>query len=125
MTYRSETHPLLGQWRSPEPAWSDVEYKVSPKGTTFLVVAEDTYTGERAEVSEVLWDGLTLAFMEHWPSGRTARCTLRLTADDAAEISHATVEHHTLSRRPVTVAPPVLTERVPSFAVGAHRWRGR
>lgn len=125
MTYRSDTHPLLGQWRSQDPAWSDIEYQVTPKGTTLQVVAEDAYTGERAEVSEVLWDGMTLAFNEHWPSGRSARCTLRLTADDAAEISHTTVEHHTLTRRSLSVPPPVLRDSVPAFSVGGHRWRRR
>ncbi len=125
MSYRSDTHPLLGQWSSNEAAWADVEYKVTAKGASFQVVATDTYTGERAEISEVLWDGMTLAFAERWPSGRSARCMLRMVSEEAAEISHTCVEHHTLQRRALTMPAAVVAPAHPSFSVGGHRWRGR
>jgi hypothetical protein len=66
-------HGLVGRWRHAAPWDGDdylAEYHVTFDGKQFSVSAYDLNDGERFEISEISWDGVTLRFRSLMPSTR-------------------------------------------------------
>ncbi len=96
----TKEHGLVGIWVSADEYASEVEYSVTPKGTTFRVKATDGNDGEVADIFEVKWDGEVLSFATHWNStGRFARCRLQALSKNRVSLTYTYTDNETFHRK--------------------------
>lgn len=83
------TNPLCGVWRYFEEDSEDyyrAEYTISVSNGEFQVSAIDRSDGEKFEISDISWNGVSLSFHSYVPS--TERCgisQLRYVGDGKVE----------------------------------------
>jgi len=91
---------LVGVWRAPDE-WSNIEYRVTRKGTHYSVVVRDFDDGERADVFEIKWSPKLheLSFAAHWNStGRFMRCRMRAGSKTQVDLTFTYTEMQPLVR---------------------------
>ena len=83
-------NPLVGTWGSLDENGTGVEYTVTQARTGLAVAAVDTDDGEAGIVSDVEYDGSSLAFTVLWSSGRSCSCRMKPGTRNQAQFSFTT-----------------------------------